>query len=296
MSLISGAMRTGRKVLFTVALIFTMLGSVSGKFSFPYADESPAIQNLRQKAAQHVDRKEFGQAIADLSLGMSFTRSRNTMFSLLSDRARCYYRMAEWDNAIADCDQALKIDPDAIEIYYQRAFAFARQGAYQKADADFEQYIKKFPHSPDPYIARIYLRMMQGKDQEAHTLLEETSKIGNKDSTLLNNIAWFRATCPEASYRNGAEAVQMARASCERTWWQKAAAIDTLAAACAEAGDFDQAISMQERAIHKMRSGDTREGAESRLALYRSHKAYRDEKPDMLEPSALIAAKPRTAR
>jgi tetratricopeptide (TPR) repeat protein len=53
--------------------------------------------------------------------------------------------------------------------------------------------------------------------------------------------------------------------------------LDTLAAAYAEAGDFDQAIKWQQRAIELNASdADFVKGGKERLELYRQHKPYRE--------------------
>jgi hypothetical protein len=64
----------------------------------------------------------------------------------------------------------------------------------------------------------------------------------------LNNIAWLLATCPDAAFRNGPEAVRVATRACELTGYAKPLLIGTLAAAQAEARDFQAAISTAERA------------------------------------------------
>lgn len=77
--------------------------------------------------------------------------------------------------------------------------------------------------------------------------------------------------------RNGKEAVELATKACELSQWQNWSEIDTLAAAYAEAGDFDQAIKY-ERHVMQMTRPPTSDGRiKQRLTLYEKHKAYREE-------------------
>jgi len=87
-------------------------------------------------------------------------------------------------------------------------------------------------------------------------LVSFTVKIGNtiEQAEVLNDRAWLRATCPEASIRNGELAVTDAKKACDLDGWEVASHIDTLAAAYAEGGDFDSAVRYQNEAINKHKS------------------------------------------
>jgi len=89
----------------------------------------------------------------------------------------------------------------------------------------------------------------------------------------MNNLAWLKATCPAPQVRNGTEAVEYATKVCELTDWKNANYLDTLAAAYAEAGDFDSAVKWQRKAIELLpedTSAKSRNGYESRLKQYQA--------------------------
>ncbi|MGL5094397.1 MAG: hypothetical protein ACRDD1_02340, partial [Planctomycetia bacterium] len=96
-------------------------------------------------------------------------------------------------------------------------------------------------------------------------------------------FAEFRASCPEAKYRDGRKAVAMAKKAIEMAGknadWQYP---NALAMAYAEAGDFELAVAEQRKAIdllktEKYQVADDRKQTEARLALYLAKKPYRDE-------------------
>lgn len=95
-------------------------------------------------------------------------------------------------------------------------------------------------------------------------------------ATDYNNYAWLLATCPDASVRNGTKAVEMAKIACDKSGNQKAYILDTLAAACAEAGQFSEAVKWQQEAI-RLDGGQSGVDYQSRLALYQSNQPYREE-------------------
>jgi serine/threonine-protein kinase len=71
--------------------------------------------------------------------------------------------------------------------------------------------------------------------------------------------------------------VSEATRACELTEWKNQAYLDTLAAAYAEAGDFENAVKFQSQAIEpSAASGDQQAGMRKRLELYRKKKPYRE--------------------
>jgi serine/threonine protein kinase/Flp pilus assembly protein TadD len=94
---------------------------------------------------------------------------------------------------------------------------------------------------------------------------------------MLNLLARFQATCSQAELRDGTQAVENAMKACELSQWDNYRHIDTLAAAYAEAGQFEQAIKLQRQAMTKLpdeiRPG-RRADCEARLRLYQAGQSY----------------------
>jgi len=104
--------------------------------------------------------------------------------------------------------------------------------------------------------------------------------LGEDHAEVLKDLcylAWMLATCPEASVRDGAQAVVNARRACELVNWQEGRYWDILAAAYAEAGDFAEAVAWQEKVIETL-GEDTPEAdrkiMEERLVLFREGKPF----------------------
>ena len=88
-------------------------------------------------------------------------------------------------------------------------------------------------------------------------------------------LAWVLATSPVDKLRDGKRAVELAKQAVELTGGKQAEFHDTLAAAYAEAGQFDEAVRSQERALEDARYAAVEGGgARQRLELYRSKKPY----------------------
>lgn len=97
------------------------------------------------------------------------------------------------------------------------------------------------------------------------------------DDWSYNQIAWIKSTCPDASLRDGKDAVSYATKACELSEWKNWDWIDTLAAAYAEMGDFKLATEFAERALHTGNppASDQRE-IRDRIALYKQNRPFRD--------------------
>ncbi len=94
-----------------------------------------------------------------------------------------------------------------------------------------------------------------------------------------NNLAWLLATLPDDALRNPEVALRLARRAARQTDQRDPAVLDTLAAAHAALGRFDDAVGTAERALAAAEAdGDAAlaEAVRARLALYRAAKPYRE--------------------
>jgi len=84
------------------------------------------------------------------------------------------------------------------------------------------------------------------------------------------------ATCPLDQLRDGAKAVELAKAAIERSRGPDGKALAVLAAALAEKGEFDEAIIQQQRALEsKPYLADTASGKE-RLESFKAKRPIRE--------------------
>jgi tetratricopeptide (TPR) repeat protein len=94
-----------------------------------------------------------------------------------------------------------------------------------------------------------------------------------------NNLAWLLATCDRASLRDPEDALRYAERAAGLSRNEDPAVLDTLAAAQAAAGRFDEARRTVERGVElAQRSGDEPLAAalRERASRYREHRPYRE--------------------
>ena len=93
-----------------------------------------------------------------------------------------------------------------------------------------------------------------GQWREAVVAYREVLAANPAQRNAANNLAWILATCLDGSVRDGAEAVRLMEwAKNGAVIWQHAG---TLAAACAEVGDFAAAIEWGQKAQRMAGGGD----------------------------------------
>jgi tetratricopeptide (TPR) repeat protein len=77
----------------------------------------------------------------------------------------------------------------------------------------------------------------------------EGVRLNPQYAACLDNLARLLATCPDGGVRNGQAAVPFAERACAAPGGPNIRFLDTLAAAYAEAGRFDDAVAAAQRAI-----------------------------------------------
>jgi tetratricopeptide (TPR) repeat protein len=227
------------------------------------------------------------------------------------ERGRIYSRQGEYLKAIVDLNQAVQLSPKNAAALQARAYVYYRLGAVEKSNAD-RLAAARLDHnrssatpnaseaSSSPKTALNPPATENLTTEPWRELLKQAVTSANQTptnsatlsppaadkpetklarATTLNNSAWRCATSSDERYLNAERAVEFATEACELTDWKRAAFVDTLAAAYAEAGDFEQAIKWQTKALELAGPNSAFEAqAEERLELYRAQKPYREDR------------------
>lgn len=166
-------------------------------------------------------------------------------------------------------DEAVVVFRRLVELYpQQEKFRFLlsevllRQNKYGDAVPELRALVSQHPNNAlyHANLAQSLLMLKQSNEaaDEFRVALRLQPSIGpgSKNQTWANNLAWLLATHPDAAVRNGAEAVEWASKSAAAAASAKqleADFLDTLAAAYAEAGQFDKAVETAYQVVDKAR-------------------------------------------
>lgn len=216
-------------------------------------------EKLTKSALEHFDRAEYDRALEHSEIALRLGASFPELFQI---RASIYLRRGDAEAAITEADAALALI------------------ATINADA-------KDPRAPldDSLAAQVHFirgNALQGLDRlaEARTAFETSVALNRAYFPAQNNLAWLLATAPDDTVRDGKAALAHALIASELTRHRDAGIIDTLAAAHAEAGDFEEAVRWPREAmalVGKSELSPDPGGFESRLTGYEAGKPHRED-------------------
>jgi hypothetical protein len=117
---------------------------------------------------------------------------------------------------------------------------------------------------------------------DTETLWAHAVACTSRNARACNNVAWLRATSPDASMRNAKEAVDLARQAVRLSNGRVPIFLDTLAAAYAEAGRFPDAVKTARMAMRlavQQKQQTLAEALRTEIALYEARKPLRQALP-----------------
>ena len=261
-----------------------------GKALLANGEHDDAIMHLERAIAIDPD-----YAKAHNNLGAAYARR-----SQLDDAIRCYRRALEidasysearnnlgvalmqqgmWDEAVGEYEQALRADPGNPAAHYNRGLAFRRLGRVEDAAADLDAAVRLAPDRSQIYEELVGVLRECGRHAAAAEHLGEAVRRFPGQPEFPRRLAWLLATCGDPNVRNGEEAVRLAERLQRDVRVGDPRDLDTLAAAYAEEGRFEDAVRAAARAVDLAISrGDEGLGEEirGRLASYEAGKAYRE--------------------
>jgi Tfp pilus assembly protein PilF len=153
-----------------------------------------------------------------------------------------------WKNTGALFGRALALNPKNVQALYGLGAYLVDTKRIAEGKRLLEEAIRLQPAYPEALGTMASTLDGQGRYAEAIRFYQAALKAQPDQDGILNNLAWLLASCPDAAFRNGPEAVRLASRACELTGYAKPLFIGTLAAAQAEVGDFPAAIATAERA------------------------------------------------
>ena len=182
------------------------------------------------------------------------------------------------DEAIKAAKEGLVLSPGNLGICEKLTVWLTHGKRYDEAIDIARQGLQLSPFYAELRVKLGYALLLAGRDNEGLMQLQYAFAIDPRVPRMLNDMAWNLATTPEAGERNGRVAVKLAREACQETEYKNPICIATLAAGCAEAGDYDDAVKDAEQARDlavSMNDAATTQSAQTLIDTFKAHQPYR---------------------
>ena len=267
--------------------VSTLWHTAKGDFEKRFADCNEAIRCWPNWAMGYYKRGiarresgEYDKAITDFSqairLDPNYANARFDRGVAWRQRVRTSRKNSDYDNAVADYTEAIRLKPGWGTAYRERGILWAAKGDHDRAIDDLGQAIRLEPNSSLGYTFRgLVLWKSLGKFERAIADLSEAKRLAPERATSYSFLAQLLSTCADSQFRDAQQAIELATKACELSDWKDAKHLGTLAAAYAEAGDYDKAVRWQTKADN-LYSESMKERHGHLLDLYRSGKPYQE--------------------
>lgn len=181
------------------------------------------------------------------------------------------------EGARRNIDEALRRAPTFWLAYYTRARFFVRERKWDLAIRDCNEVLRQYSAWVPAALLRARINLQIGNYSAAKREFDHIVAIQPRpqfQAMAFEARAWFRATCPDVSFRNPQGAIEDAKKACTITQWKEVNPLDTLATGYAAAGDFDSAVRYEQQAMQaydaKQRAG-MMEMLQKHLAVFKQH-------------------------
>ena len=207
-------------------------------------------------------------------------------------RMRCAYNnrgiawvdKKEYDKAIADFNEAIRLDPKDADAYTNRGYAWYAKKEYDKAIADFTRPSGSIPSTRKPIPLPGATLGMSEKDglRQSADRLRTSYPARSQTRRCIRGCAWLLGDLPGMQVSARAERpIASATTACELTDWKDACPLGSLAAAyqARRATSTRPWRGRRRRMCHSEAPEDKRKGVDDRLKLYLGKSPYREVNP-----------------
>ena len=152
-----------------------------------------AIQSQRQATRQEVQE----------------TSRQRAQFFISSGNA--WYGRKEYNKAIADFTDAIRLDPEDTEAYCMRGLAWYDKHEYDIALADYHEAIRLKPGVAWTYVLRSRVLLAKGKYDEAMTDCNEAIRLDpqNAEAYFNRGVAWMNKSNTDRAMFDFNEAIRL---------------------------------------------------------------------------------------
>jgi len=260
-------------------------GAIAG-FNEVLRLEPMDVDALFQRGLARLDEEAWEPAVTDFSAVIEQADSDYLADSHFN-RGLAYEELGKLGAAISDFGEYIRLAPEDADGFKARGIVYVAEDKYEAAVEDLTEAIRLQPDYFAAWRGRAVAHTSMGNDNLAISDLNEAVRLEPDNSTAHELLAWLLATSADAEVRNGAAALRHARRACDLTRHADWSCLDTLAAAFAEAGEFDQAVKWAQEAVRHA-PAEEQSGMEDRIKMYKNREPFRESLDAPTEASAVL--------
>jgi tetratricopeptide (TPR) repeat protein len=253
-----------------------------GVLAYTTDQTNSAIEFFRRALKQDPDH-----ARACFYLGLAYTRTSPeqaaTYFRRAADRfpgyvdahhelAKLFLSINEPEQAAEACRIAIGFEQDNAEAHFHLGVSHVMQRQFDKAVTSFDDAIRLQPEFAEAHLACSDAWQQQGEIASAILHLRRAIELRPEWFDPTAKLAWLLATGNDENLRDGKEAVRLALKCLQQV--ESYQTLDILAAAYAEAGEYESAVKRQKQAVAQA-PGEAKTSLESRLEQYNNRQPHR---------------------
>jgi tetratricopeptide (TPR) repeat protein len=137
----------------------------------------------RAKAAAEAEAKRKADKAEQERLAAEQKYKAFTLFS----SGKAYFDKSDYDRAIADFNEAIRLDPKYALAFYQRGNAYGRKGDPDRAIADLDEAIRLNPQHADSFVDRGNAYLRKGNQDRAIADYTEAIRLYPTYAIAFNN-------------------------------------------------------------------------------------------------------------
>jgi tetratricopeptide (TPR) repeat protein len=188
-------------------------------------------------------------------------------------------RRGDFPAAAAQFEQVLRHDPNQNEALLNLAGVLTEMERFDEAAARYRQLLARDPRNRDALRSLSHVLHAAGRSTEEVAALTNAVQQLPDDLGAASLLAWRLATSPDATVRDGPRALAVIQKTIQAADQPDASLLQIQAAAYAECGRFDEAVTAAQQALDLIRTaGHPQEAAwlEAQLANYRQNRPSRE--------------------
>ena len=201
-----------------------------------------------------MDRGQLDEALSHLQTALSIRSASSHAHYTLSLAlihgaiGNVLERKGQLGDAIAELRESSRLQPAYSDAHYNLGTALFEEGDIDGAIAEWRTTLSIRPDDVGAQTSLGNALVQKGELREATEHYKAALEAAPDSVLPLNNLAWIFSTSPDGTLRNAARAVELAKEANRLSQNNNPIFVRTLAAAFAEIGQFENAISTAESA------------------------------------------------